>query len=199
MNDFRLFLAHWIRNPLRTGAVLPSGSGLARRMADQVDPQGHGLVVELGAGTGVITRALLERSVPIERLVVVEASSRFCSRLRHRFPGLRVVHGDARRLASLIEGQDAPKIDTIVSSLPLLSLARSVQEAVLRSSFELLDEHGTFVQFTYGLASPVRSSIRRKLRLRAQVVGRVLHNLPPATVWSYANRRGGAAAKGLVA
>lgn len=50
----RQFLSAWLRNPMQTGALLPSGSGLARAMAAQVVP-GPGMVVELGTGTGVIT------------------------------------------------------------------------------------------------------------------------------------------------
>ena len=101
-NDLRLFLTYWVRAPLRTGAVLPSGTGLARTMAAQVNVTQEETVVELGAGTGAVTRALLERGIPAERLLVVERNPAFYHRLRAKFPELRVLQGDARNLHTLL-------------------------------------------------------------------------------------------------
>ena len=56
-----LFLREFLEAPAGVGAVWPSSEHLARGMAARIDPRGDGLVVELGAGTGVVTRALLDR------------------------------------------------------------------------------------------------------------------------------------------
>jgi len=193
-NDFRLFLTNWVRAPLRTGAVLPSGMGLARTMAAQVDAAREGVVVELGAGTGAVTRALLEQAIPAERLLVVERSPAFCRRLRAKFPDLRVLQGDARNLHALLRDHGELRVGTVVSSLPLRSLRVATQHDVLKESLGLLDNSGTFVQFTYGLASPVDRSLLPSLGLRGRLVERVWRNLPPASVWCYeaAGTAGGA-------
>lgn len=193
-NDLRLFLTYWVRAPLRTGAVLPSGMGLARTMAAQVDADRDGAVVELGAGTGAVTRALLERDIPAARLLVVEHNPAFCHRLRAKFPGLRVLQGDARNLHALLRDQGDLRVGTVVSSLPLRSLRVATQHDVLKESLGLLDNSGTFVQFTYGLASPVDRSLLPSLGLRGRLVERVWRNLPPASVWCYeaAGNAGGA-------
>ena len=68
------FLAAWFRNPRQAGALLPSGSRLAQAMAAQVD-LGRGLVVELGVGTGAITRALIARGVTPEQLILVRSTA----------------------------------------------------------------------------------------------------------------------------
>lgn len=183
--DLSLFFRYWIRAPLRTGAVLPSGMGLARAMAEQVDFARDGAVVEIGAGTGAVTRALLDWGVPADRLVVVERNAAFCRHLRNKFEDLLVVRGDARYLQSLLARQGVQRVGTVVSSLPLLSLSGTAQQAVLRESFDLLGTAGSYVQFTYGLLSPVDRSLRRSLRLRGRLADRVWRNLPPASVWCY--------------
>jgi len=57
------FLHSWLQNPLRTGAVSPSGRALAKTMAGFVDPKQDGPVIELGPGTGPVTSALIARGV----------------------------------------------------------------------------------------------------------------------------------------
>src|ERR1700683_245322 len=92
------FRRSWIEKPLHMGAVMPSGRLLARTMAQYVDVDSEGPVVELGPGTGAITNALIERGVDQKRLVLVEYNPGFCALLRDRYPQARVVQGDAYRL-----------------------------------------------------------------------------------------------------
>ncbi len=81
--------------PRLTGAVAPSGRPLARAMAQAVGGLRHGLVVELGPGTGPVTRALLERGLDPRRLVLVEYDPGFCRMLERRFERATVIEGDA--------------------------------------------------------------------------------------------------------
>ncbi|WP_204307634.1 rRNA adenine N-6-methyltransferase family protein, partial [Klebsiella pneumoniae] len=67
-------------------------------MAQFVDPQADGPIIELGPGTGAITNALIERGVDPARLVLVEYSPSFCALLRDRYPTATVVQGDAYAL-----------------------------------------------------------------------------------------------------
>ena len=77
------------------GAVMPSSKMLARTMAQYVDVESEGPVVELGPGTGAITNALIEHGVDQKRLVLVEYNPSFCALLRDRYPQATVVQGDA--------------------------------------------------------------------------------------------------------
>ena len=72
-SDAALFFRAWMAAPLRAGAQVPSGRGLAKAMAAAVDPEAPGVVVELGPGTGAITSALIERGIAPERLILIEA------------------------------------------------------------------------------------------------------------------------------
>ena len=69
-----VFAREWARSPRLAGAVCPSGSALAEAMAARV-PAGTGLVVDLGAGTGAVTAALLKKGIAAHRIVVVEQSA----------------------------------------------------------------------------------------------------------------------------
>ena len=55
--DEARFIKTWFENPVGTGAVSPSGRFLARAMAQAVDPERPGPIVELGPGTGPVTCA----------------------------------------------------------------------------------------------------------------------------------------------
>jgi phosphatidylethanolamine/phosphatidyl-N-methylethanolamine N-methyltransferase len=70
-----LFLKRWLRRPFAMGAVVPSGRLLAEAMARttlSVMAGRDGHVIELGAGTGEVTKALLAAGIPAGRLALVE-------------------------------------------------------------------------------------------------------------------------------
>jgi phosphatidylethanolamine/phosphatidyl-N-methylethanolamine N-methyltransferase len=177
-----LFLSRWIKAPHLIGALAPSSRGLARAMACEIDPKGQGAIVELGGGTGSITRALLERGLPPARLVVVERDRTLAALLRTRFPGVRILHGDAVELVALLRPLAIEGAAAIVSSLPLLSLPKQMRRRIVEQSFALLGEHGTFVQYTYGVASPVAAP---EFGLIGEVAQRIWRNFPPAVVWRF--------------
>lgn len=184
-SDLRAFVRGWLRAPFKVGAVVPSGAALARNMALQVDPARHRRVVELGPGTGAVTKALLARGVPPGNLFIIERDAAFCHLLHQRFPGVRIIHEDARHMGRALSARGIYHVDAVVSSLPLLSLRTDIQEAILREGFELLGEAGLLIQYTYGPRSPVRRSTLRHLGITGEAVARIWLNMPPATVWRY--------------
>jgi phosphatidylethanolamine/phosphatidyl-N-methylethanolamine N-methyltransferase len=184
--DEARFLKRWLDNPKVTGAVSPSGRFLARAMASYVDPTEPGPIIELGPGTGPVTEALLERGIAQERLILVEYDTSFCKLLARRFPRAQIVHGDAYRLAETMRPVLQEPAACIVSSLPLLTRPERGRLNLLRDAFELMQPEGAFIQFTYGLTSPVPLTSRMSgLRFRAEASHSVWLNLPPARVWVY--------------
>lgn len=184
----RHFLAAWLRNPAQAGALWPSGQALARAMAAHVDPHRPDPVVELGAGTGAITRALLARGVAPQRLVAVEKDPALCRVLRFRFPGLAVLQGDAAELAALLAEAGAVCVGTVVSGLPLLGMASRARRRALEQVAACLGPDGAFVQFTYAPFAPVPRAAYAALGWSGRRVVRVPWNLPPAAVWVYTRR-----------
>lgn len=122
-----LFLARWLKAPHRIGAVAPASRGLTRAMARQIDLNAAEPVIELGGGTGSITRALLEAGLDPTRLIVVEHDRRLHALLQARFPGLRVLRGDAAQLRALLAPLGIARASAVVSSLPLLSMPRRLR------------------------------------------------------------------------
>ncbi|HNB27548.1 MAG TPA: methyltransferase, partial [Alphaproteobacteria bacterium] len=105
--ESRLLFKLWLKNPRRIGAVAVSSPELAAAMARQI-PRGPGWVVELGGGTGSVTRAILDSGLARDKLIVVERDPTLHHILQERYPGVRVVLGDAMQLQALLrrEGVD---------------------------------------------------------------------------------------------
>lgn len=190
------FFWQWLKNPLRTAAVVPSSSELAYAMIAEL-PDGTARVIELGGGTGAITRELLAAGIHATQLLVLELNEELHAHLHARFPGVHVVLGDARSLPELASScgflEDGPA-DAIVSGLGLLTMPPSLQLEILAAAFECLREGGVFVQFTYGPAAPVADSVMRQLKLKVHRGDFVLRNVPPATVYVYSRIVSAAAA-----
>src|ERR1700709_1449439 len=86
LDDEVRFLRPGTEQPLHMGAVMPSGRVLARTMAQYVDIESKGPVIELGPGTGAITNALIAHGVDQKRLVLVESNATFCAVLGDQYP-----------------------------------------------------------------------------------------------------------------
>jgi phosphatidylethanolamine/phosphatidyl-N-methylethanolamine N-methyltransferase len=182
LDDEVRFLRSWIEKPLHMGAVMPSSKLLARTMAQYVDVDSKGPVIELGPGTGAITNALIEHGVDQKRLVLVEYNPGFCALLRDRYPHAKVVQGDAYALrASLDKVLDAPA-SAVVSGLPLVTKPMLTRLKLIRDAFVALAPGAPFVQFTYSVAPPIPKSLPG---VSTEASERIWMNLPPARVWVY--------------
>ena len=182
--ELALFLRRWLAHPLRIGAIAPSAPALARAMARaaQTKLTDGSLVVELGPGTGSVTRALLAAGIPEERLVLVERDRHLHAWLEGQFPRADVFLSDARQLDEILPTGRAGRVATVVSSLPLNSLPRSERDEVVRAAFRVLSEEGSLVQYSYGVPSPLPCEA---LGLTGRRVAFAAANLPPASVWRY--------------
>lgn len=188
--DEARFIKAWFDNPLTTGAVYPSGKVLSRTMARAVDPVVPGPIIELGPGTGPVTEALIRRGVAQDRLILVEFDPDFCKLLARRYPSATVVQGDAYALARSLASVLHDKAAAVVSSLPLLTKPERQRLDLVEEAFDLMHEEGVFVQFTYGLGSPVPRVDDRFLPsgFVGQASPPVWLNFPPARVWTYRGR-----------
>jgi phosphatidylethanolamine/phosphatidyl-N-methylethanolamine N-methyltransferase len=182
LDDEVRFLRSWIEKPLHMGAVMPSGRVLARTMAQYVDADSSGPVVELGPGTGAITNALIERGIDQTRLVLVEYNPGFCALLRDRYPQATVVQGDAYTLRDSLWNVLSVPASAIVSGLPLVTKPMLTRLKLIRDAFLALAPGAPFVQFTYSVAPPIPKSLPG---VSTQASERIWMNLPPARVWVY--------------
>ncbi|HLZ04524.1 MAG TPA: rRNA adenine N-6-methyltransferase family protein [Bradyrhizobium sp.] len=182
LDDEVRFLRSWIEKPLHVGAVMPSGRLLARTMAQYVDKDAEGPVVELGPGTGAITTALIARGVDPRRLVLVEYNPGFCALLRDRYPQAKVVQGDAYTLRDTLWNVLSAPASAMVSGLPLVTKPMLTRLKLIRDAFAALAPGAPFVQFTYSVAPPIPKSLPG---VSTEASERIWMNLPPARVWVY--------------
>ena len=176
------FFRSLVSDPRAVGAVVPSGASLGRLMARGCGAGAR--VVEVGAGTGALTRAILNAGVSEGNLCLVDSDERFVEILRESFPSARTVHGDALSLGEHLEDL-AGQVDFIISGLPLLLFSEARKRRLLSAAFSLLGESGAFHQFTYGGVCPVGRRTLDGLGLRASCLGVAALNVPPAFVYRF--------------
>lgn len=177
-----LFFRSLLQNPRTIGAVAPSSPKLSQLMASRVDPASSAAVLEIGAGTGAITRALLKKGVCPERLFIIERDPTLAAFLRREFPGVRIRCGEAIHASRILSDECIRSVKTVVSSLPLRNLPLHDQIRNVRAMMNALAQEGQLIQFTYISGCPIPS---RRLGLEAECLGRVWLNLPPASVWRF--------------
>jgi phosphatidylethanolamine/phosphatidyl-N-methylethanolamine N-methyltransferase len=182
LDDEVRFLRSWIEKPLHVGAVMPSSRLLARTMAQYVDCDSSGPVIELGPGTGAITSALIDRGIDQKRLVLVEYNPGFCALLRDRYPQAKVVQGDAYRLRDTLRNVLSMPATAVVSGLPLVTKPMLTRLKLIRDAFAALAPGAPFVQFTYSVVPPIPKSLPG---VSTEASERIWMNLPPARVWVY--------------
>lgn len=178
------FLKKLIKNPKAVGAIAPSSQNLGDFISRFVQGDINQTIIELGAGTGSLTKALLKAGIEPQNLILVELDGDMCRMLQDKFPLCQVLHGSADKLDALIDASLHGQIRTIISGIPMVNLSTAEKQAIITASMRVLAVDGQFLQFTYGPVSPLPA---KKLGLKQKRLGHVLLNMPPATVWRYSN------------
>ena len=180
--DHALFFGLWLQKPLQIAAVTPSSKRFACVMAELVDLSRPGPVLELGAGTGSLTRGLLQAGCPAERLIALEREPRLAAALRRSFPGISTIVGDATMLAEHLARNGIDQLCAVVSSLPIKWFSVAEQRQVVTPCLMRLAPGGHFLQMTIAFTSPVAI---RPLGIAGRRVAHVWRNLPPSQTWAY--------------
>jgi phosphatidylethanolamine/phosphatidyl-N-methylethanolamine N-methyltransferase len=182
-----VLLRGWSRDPVAVGLPVASSAWTARRLAQaalEAAIPGSGPVLELGAGTGPVTQALIEAGCPEDQIIVVERDAELCTTLERRFRDLRVLHGDALELGETLARARIPSVSVVLSGLPMRAVAPRAAARCYSGAFGLMPSGGAIIQYTYGFRSPVDLD-RSVLKLDATFVGREWRNILPMGIWSY--------------
>jgi phosphatidylethanolamine/phosphatidyl-N-methylethanolamine N-methyltransferase len=182
--DAGVFFALWLQKPLRIAAVKPSGVRLADAVARCIDLTRPGPVLELGAGTGSLTRGLLRAGCPPERIIALESEPALVAVLRRAFPAMTVIESDATRVGDYFAGS-VERFAGMVSSLPIKWFSVEAQYAVVKPCLDLLGPGGRFFQVTNAFTSPLAID---RLGITGREVARVWLNLLPTQIWAYSAR-----------
>jgi phosphatidylethanolamine/phosphatidyl-N-methylethanolamine N-methyltransferase len=184
--DIRFFKG-WLDGPKTVGTPFATSLYTGRAMAGVIDP-GSGLpVLEVGPGTGTITREILARGVAPENLYAVEYSEDFAIGLRAAFPGLNVLQGDVFALDDLLGSGRGLVFDCVISAIPLLNFALARRVAYLEDMLNRIPPGRPVIQVTYSPVSPVPP---RSGSFSVERADFILRNVPPAHLWTYRRAAG---------
>ena len=181
-DDEVTFFKGWMDGPKNVGTPFPTSAHTGRSMASHIDLASKLPVLEIGAGTGVITRAILKHGTPANRLYAVEYSAIFSTCLRHNFPEVNVIEGDAFDLDQTLGENSGTVFDCVISAIPLLNFKPNERTAYIENLLDRIPTGRPVVQVTYGPLSPVPKGTGSFTAARADFVFR---NVPPAHIWTY--------------
>jgi phosphatidylethanolamine/phosphatidyl-N-methylethanolamine N-methyltransferase len=181
-DDELKFFKGWIDKPKAVGSIVPTSSIAARRMASVVNPRSGLPVLEVGPGTGVVTRAILALGVKPENLYLVEYSADFVDHLKELFPGVNVIRGDAFDLDRTLGELRETVFDSVVSGVPLLNFPVAQRIRYVESLLDRIPAGRPIMQLTYGPLSPVPPG---RGSYKVEHYDFVLRNIPPTQLWVY--------------
>ncbi|SNY92899.1 Phospholipid N-methyltransferase [Cohaesibacter sp. ES.047] len=180
-----LFWQQSLKNPVQICSVFPSRPSVGKSMCEAVGECNGKPVIELGAGTGAITRQLLGSGIKAHDLTAVELDREFASFLSRKYPGVDVLNMGAEEIADLWLKRKSPKVGAVVSTLPIKLFDDALQHRILGSMLDVMAEDASFVQLTYRLKSPIKKEVYENLGLKAKCDRAVWQSIPPAFIWKY--------------
>ncbi len=185
MNENIQFLQAFLKNPAKVGAITPSSPELAQKMVKGIEPDAGNIILELGVGTGAITK-YLQDILPNEKSYLgIELDRSLVKSLRKNYPELKIVCGNATETFSIHQKSGLGKVGFVICCLPFVSLPNEVGETILLEIDKFMQQGCTFCTFQYahGYYFPSAIKLREFMRNRygkAQRSRLVVKNFPPA-------------------
>lgn len=176
------FIRGMMAQPKTVGAIMPTSQRMANKMASIIDPDSGLKVLELGPGTGVITKAILDKGVKPESLVSIEYSTPFYQHLMAKYPGVNFINGDAFDIAETLRAYEGETFDCVISGIPLLNFPMHVRVKLIEELLKLIPAGRPVVQFSYGPISPVTA---RPDSYKIEHFDFIVRNIPPAQIWHF--------------
>lgn len=191
MKENLQFLQAFLKNPLKVGAIAPSSPELAAEMLQGIHPDDHNIVLELGVGTGAITK-FLQNAIPSrDSYLGLELDGDLVKTLNEKFPDMNIICGNAAEAYSIHKSSGLGKVRYVVCCLPFVSLPKDISESVLTEIEKFMEEgcELRIFQYAHGYFLPPAIKLREFLRDRYGKSRRsplVLKNVPPAftLTWS---------------
>ena len=167
----KVFIKKFLTSPLSIGAIAPSSKYLASKMCKIIDKLENYPVLEVGAGTGAITKAIIQKNPKL-----IEIDSELSNLLKIKYPFLTVINN-----CCLEEMYKEASPFGLVVSIPLIN--NPIKPRFIKTLADLYTRG--FIKwcviYTYGNSNPLKD-VRFKATHKHPIVFR---NIPPARVWSY--------------
>lgn len=171
-------LTRFFFSPKRIGSITPSSRFLVHSLLHSVPWDDVRAIVELGAGTGVVTREIEKRKREDCLTVIFEIDPYLRNSLHKENPN-RIICANAQRLCDELQRLEIPKVDCIVSSLPFANFTEEERMILLQQIREILMPNQLFLAYQYSLQmKPMLDQFFQRVEVRF-----VPWNLPPAFVY----------------
>lgn len=181
-----LFFRRWLRHPFRLGTFAPISKRFAEYATTYLPSSFKGPIVEIGAGTGRLTRSLLRKISSDQSFGAIELDSELCAFLRQTLPAVRIIEGNALHIAQLIPSDWVGQVGMVISVVPLMYLPFTQRKKIIENCFSIMHSGGIFLQVTYSARSPIQGMEELCGRaLQTKRVGSLWKNFPPGFVWRY--------------
>ena len=176
------FVGEVLKKGTTIGAILPSSKSLVRKMLSPVNFRNAKIIVELGPGSGMITKEIIRKKNPSAKLLLFEVNAEFYQYLQTIADGqkeIQIFNRSAELLPETLQEEGIGCVDYVISSVPLVVLPKRVSEKIIESAYHSLCEEGLYIQYQYSLTS------RRKLKsiFKDVQVDFTIINVPPAFIY----------------
>lgn len=182
LNQNWTFFQAFLKSPRVVASVIPSSPVAVRRAVRALDPEHAAVVVELGAGTGCMTRALLDALPASSRLIVIERTRAFIPTLQAiDDPRLEVVHGCASSIATELRRVGCASADAVISGIPFSTLPQALAGRIAAEIHAVLAPGGRFVAYQFNK----RVAEYARPLMGSPEVEFVLRNVPPMRLFTW--------------
>lgn len=178
------FVLAAIKDPRSVSTPFPTLKFLAQSLIKHSTLTENQNVLELGCGSGAITKHILECG-PHKSYMGVELSGDLINYLQKTYPTSTFIKASADNLDGYLEDES---IDIIISSLPWTMFSEAVQEAIIKEIIRVLKPGGHFVTFLCLHALPLSSASRAQRLFKThfssfEFCESISRNIPPANVY----------------
>lgn len=169
------FIKIAVKDYKKVGAVTITSRHTIRRILKAFKPE-YKYIIEYGAGSGIITQEILKILPPDGKLVAIELSEHLLKELSEiKDPRLNVIHGNVLSVSEDFSSLGLPRIDAVISSLPLALFNKKQRTELIENTYQGLVEGGRFIICQYSLI--VLAALRK--RFKRVNYSLELRNLPP--------------------
>lgn len=185
MNENIQFLQAFLKNPFKVGSIAPSSPELALKMIENIKPTKDNIVLELGVGTGAITKFLQDILPNDESYLGIELDRNLVKSLNRKYQNLKIVRGNACETSLIHQKSGLGKVGYIICCLPFVSLPNEVGEKILLEVDKFMQKGCTFrtFQYAHGFYMPSAIKLREFMRNRygkSKKSQLIVKNVPPA-------------------
>ena len=188
----RLLFKQWLQYPSQLETFIPTSSKLVHLIANQLDITSKTIIVEIGATTGRLSRALLEKGVSSNLLAMIESNKAFVEFLKRTLKDNydldqpHIIQGNAKSLTELIPSSWVKKVDYVISILPLAYMEEEERERISQSMLTILNpETGVILHVSSLPSSPIEFMNGELVQRR---IASVWRNLPPSFIWRFSQK-----------